>query len=227
MGVMDYSSTILITFDRPIVVNPEIIIGTEEFTVPCVAVPVYSDSAHYSSYTPDRAFDGALDTQWLNNVARPGWICKDFGGVVTISKLRMYLNTQKPGNFQIQGSLNGTTWVDAYSGSCSATVGWQEFTFTPASYRYWRIYVTTVQTTEIWIYEIEFKHSRPTYQVSGWSVSAEEYPTIEDSVLTLTNYNIAKVRYFKETMLEQPSIAEAVLISTAISQGAIELALNV
>lgn len=194
MSVFDFGSCIKITFDKPIIVDPEVIIGSEYYAPrPNDVSPVYADSSHYSSYGPWNAFDHDTGTTWLNNAARPVWIRKDFGANVFITKLRMYLNTNKPKAFQLQGSSDASSWADVYVGECSATTGWQEFTFTGATYRYWRVYVTTVQSNEAWIYEIEFFGTRNTYRTDGWEVSAQESAMSPEGIIAKRIYEVRKV----------------------------------
>jgi len=107
---------------------------------------VTADSTYNTSYRPEFAFDDGLTTQWLSaDVAFPHWLKYDFGLVsktITKATITPYSNYVK--DFKIQGSNNDSDWTDLYTGTHANDGRKEAYTISsPASYRYYRIYITT------------------------------------------------------------------------------------
>lgn len=111
---------------------------------------VASASSEYSSaYAAWKAFNGAVlgdSTRWLTNNTTTGWLKLDLGTSRTICAvtLRSYVVGASPRDWTIDGSDDGSSWttVDAQTGQTFADGVTRTFTFSPATYRYWRINVT-------------------------------------------------------------------------------------
>jgi hypothetical protein len=113
-------------------------------------------NSHYAAF---RAFDSNLgEPDWVcSNTSMPQWISMDLGVPKTVTQYELSasyagaVNGGMPSNFVLQGSINNIDWinVDTRNGvngyepaaSKSFTVA------SPASYRYWRIYVTQAVTS--------------------------------------------------------------------------------
>lgn len=187
-----YSAAIQITFDKIIVTNPEIVTGTEEILTRATIVPM--SSGDYSGYPKGNAFDNNTATYWRSaSATMPQWIGTDLGEARNISKLSFYLSSNKPGNYQMQYSDDNVNWYDIASGTFTSTTGWQNVTFTPQSHRYWRLYVTSRQSTYLYIYEIKIYETRNTYDVSGWAVSGYEPSMVPEGSLIATTYDVYRV----------------------------------
>lgn len=203
MSIIDWSGAIKITFDRIIINDPAVVLGTEEYKpkgTPTMVIALLS-SGDYSGQPKENVFDLLTTTYWRSaSATMPQWIGRDFGEAVTLTKVRAYLNTYKPGAYQMQGSANGTDWVDVATGTFTATTGWQDITFSATSYRYWRLYMTTRQSTYCYVYELEFLGTRNTYDVNGWTVSGQEQTMQPDGVLAAEVYTIRKITKTEDSL---------------------------
>jgi hypothetical protein len=101
-------------------------------------------------------FDGNSNTFWANNAELPGWVAYDFGAgnayaivEVKITPRNDGYYAQAPQTWQLQWSDDGSTWTSAALFTAGAWTAGSPQTFdvpTPATNRFWRIYVTTVQS---------------------------------------------------------------------------------
>lgn len=93
-------------------------------------------------------YGGGYATWWKIDVGAAG-VCIQAATIKNYSPYGMNA-------FKIQGSANGTTWVDIYSGSCADNSNVQSFSFTLSNvYRYFRILVSTFYNPPyLMIYEI-------------------------------------------------------------------------
>lgn len=193
MSVYDYASCIKIVFDIPIANDPEAITGTEEFT-PTLAGGIAISSGDYVNQPASNVFDGQISTYWRSDTATmPKYIGRDFGRDVTLTKVGVYLASYKPNAYQMQGSANGTDWADVATGNFTSTTGWQYIMFDAATYRYWRLYVTSLQSSVLYIYELMFYGVRNTYSTVGWDVYATEYDKIAEGTEGIKHYTVRKV----------------------------------
>lgn len=193
MSVFDYTAAIKITFDRPIITEVELPNGFEEYK-PYGGVPAYS--ARYSSATAYTAFDGITNGGWSSGSAYYHWVTKDFGASVPVYKMRFLTrSTYGPNAFKLQGSDNNTDWTDVYTGNFANSDSWQAFTFTQATFRYWRIYMTSgYYGNYCYVYEVEFYAQRQKYDVpAGWVVSASEPNKQPDGQNAAVTYDVKKL----------------------------------
>lgn len=191
------SVAIKITFDKEIINDPQIITGYEVLTNKDTSSNTPFASSQYSTtYAPAKAFDADTATYWRPLTATmPTWLGTDWGTTKTFGKVRAYLNSYKPANYQLQGSNNNVDWTDITTGTFTSTTGWQDITFTPATYRYWRLYVTTLQSSYLYIYDLEFYGARVTYDTTAWEVMGYEpsmSPNPEGSLVPVT-YKVYRV----------------------------------
>ena len=89
-------------------------------------------SGQYSSYSPDRAFDGSTSTYWRPNTI-PAWVQIELSEPILLTGFRW--NTQsssyRPKGFSLLGSNDGIDWDILYSGESPSATYWKEFTCTP------------------------------------------------------------------------------------------------
>lgn len=98
---------------------------------------------------PWRAFDNSLasGSRWYVREANP-WIQFDFGSLTTVIGIGIQLDgenvTNRPKEFSILGSVDGTNLVEIMGGlSCESTTKRQEFAFSQVTpYRYYRLSIT-------------------------------------------------------------------------------------
>ena len=199
---LDYSAAIKITFDKEITNDPEVVLTSE-----ILDHRDYSDhtpfaSSQYStSYDPTKAFDLSTGTYWRSlNATMPQWLGTNFLVPKTFVRVRAYLSSYKPANYILQGSSDGVTWYDIISGTFTSTSGWQTIDFSPATYQYWRVYVTTLQSTALYIYELEFYGARLTYDTSGWEVTGYELDMLPGGVAVPETYTVYRVTKTEDNM---------------------------
>jgi hypothetical protein len=110
-------------------------------------------------------FDGNINTFWANNGELPAWVAYDFGEgnayaivEVKITPRNDGYYAQAPQTWQLQWSDDGSTWTTRAFFTAGAWTAGSPQTFdapTPATNRFWRIYVTTVQSgTQLAIAEL-------------------------------------------------------------------------
>lgn len=197
MSAFDYQAAVKITFDKAIVSNPEVVTGTEYYRIsrPITAAQVYLGSSDYSgSYPKSNAFDEDIATYWRPSGSVPYYLGKDFGEDVSLTRVGVYLNTSYcPNAYVVQGSADNSNWIDVATGNFTDATGWQYISFAETSYRYWRLKVVSMFDTYLYIYEMRFYGTRNTYNVSGWTVSADKRPRMPDCNATPGTYTVRKV----------------------------------
>lgn len=117
-------------------------------------------SGDYPGYESIYAVDGVLSTTsiWRSDTtALPVHIGVDLEKSYQVEMLKIYTLVYMPKDFILQASNDMTNWVDVSIGTLINTQRvWQEFSFTPQSYRYWRVYVTSkYYSSRVDICEIE------------------------------------------------------------------------
>lgn len=176
MSIYDYSACIKLTFDRPIIEDPEVITGTEE-TKENVADDMISVKSTYSgSYPKKNAIDGLTTTKYCSGNNSENYYQVDFIYPRNLYKIRFH-QTSGDWNFTaftLQGSNDGISFSDVTTGTTDASTGWHEYQFTPAIYRYWRLKFTQPASYYIVLNEIEYYSTRTKYKTDGWEVTALE-----------------------------------------------------
>lgn len=125
-----------------------------------------SASTQANGYEASKAFDDNLGTGWSSGVnSLPSWIQYDLGSGVTktVRKLRVQPGGDAIGlgikDFILQGSNDGSSWTDIYTGLAADSDTWQDFTFSNGTaYRYYRIHITSTYRTSpvnAWLDEVE------------------------------------------------------------------------
>lgn len=193
MSIYDYASVIKITFDKPIVSILDTQTGWEALGNPETGLTGRASDS-YSTYTPDKPFDGSTSTYWRTNTVLPQWIGFDLGESKRLYKIRVYSTSYRPRAYEVSGSDNDTDWTSIISGEFTNSSVWQEVAFDGVSYRYWRLTISSGWTAgRIYIHEIQAYAERAAYQVAGWTVTAQEYNRIPNGELTDITYLVRRV----------------------------------
>lgn len=90
-------------------------------------------SEYYSSYAPDRAFDGSVSSYWYTRGDLPQWISVEFDEPKAIDEFRWHTRTTsyKPQEFILQGSHDGVAWEDVFESSSPQENYWAGFNLPP------------------------------------------------------------------------------------------------
>lgn len=192
MSVFDWTSGVKIEFDQPIVSEVEIASGSETKTY---RPPVITASSSYSSQVPQLAVDGDDSTYWRSNNSLPVWLACDFGKIVSIDTLRVVkLSSYRPRGYTLQGSEDGLSWADLKSGEMTNVTGEEIIEFEAASYRYWRLYITSLWSSRCHIGEITFFGDVTVYSSNGFTVTGMQYATSPQGVAELNDFRIRKIK---------------------------------
>lgn len=106
--------------------------------------PVTASSVQGYPWAAANAVDGNLGTRWSSAWSDPQWLAVDLGATDNVRKVVLYWENAYAAAFQIQVSVNGTTWTDAYS-TTTGTGGMQSLQVSGAG-RYVRMYGTRRNT---------------------------------------------------------------------------------
>jgi hypothetical protein len=112
-------------------------------------------SSESNTFEAFKAFDNDTGTSWLAGTGQlvPQWIAAVRNPLLTGETMIAYAVTAdtyvgSPKDFKLQGSNNGSSWVDLNSQTgvtWSGTLRKQYSISSPASYTYYRLYITAVQ----------------------------------------------------------------------------------
>jgi len=83
--------------------------------------------------------------------------------------------------------------VDIAAGNFANNTGWQEITFTPATYQYWCLQILSAYNTYTWVYELQFYKTLPSFPTAGWVITGYEPSMVPDGTLVPTTYTVKKV----------------------------------
>lgn len=118
--------------------------------------PSYASSQESTSFPPSNAFDGNLATRWSSSYSDSHSLWVDLGKSTPVNRVVIYWETAYATQYQIQTSLDGTSWTTVFS-DYSASGGTKTITFTSISARYVKIYCikrATVYGFSIWEFQI-------------------------------------------------------------------------
>lgn len=102
--------------------------------------PVTASSVQGYPWAAANAVDGNLGTRWSSAWSDPQWLEVDLGATHAIRKVALYWENAYATAFQIQVSVNGTTWTDIYSTTTGA--GGDQTLQVSGTGRYVRMYGT-------------------------------------------------------------------------------------
>lgn len=150
-------------------------------------------SSQYLTYMYSMAFNRSLTDYWFSTSSAPQWVGVNLGLIKRINKLRVYTSSSNaPNAFILQGSLDGNTYVDIYTGNFTNTTGWQVFMFSPVEYQYWRVYCTTKWSSYFQLNEIELYEAFETGNQGAFTVSGNEYDYVNGNLIS-ANYEVQSV----------------------------------
>lgn len=191
MNVFDWTSGIKIEFDKEIKSTVEIASGSE---TKIYRPPVITASSSYSSQVPQLAIDGNDSTYWRSNNSLPVWLASDFGKIVSIDTLRVVkMASYRPRGYTLQVSEDGSSWADLKSGEMTNVTGEEIIEFEAASYRYWRLYITSLWSSRCHIGEITFFGDVTVYSSNGFTVTGMQYATSPQGVAELNDFRVRKI----------------------------------
>lgn len=126
-------------------------------TVGIASVFDYSDQ--YSSYAATRAVDGNTGNYWQTRNPVGAYITVELAEAAAIESLRWYVGntTYYAKAFTVAGSNDGAAFTDLFSGGCTATSGWQAFSWkNDTPYKYIRVTCDAANSSRLYTYELEF-----------------------------------------------------------------------
>lgn len=112
-------------------------------------------SGTYSTYTPDKAFDGDLGTWWWSpNAATGHWLKIDFGSgsEKTVTKIRLYHDDAESIGAVLQASNDDSSWTNLTYFTHPTELEWYNETFDNTDpYRYYRILILNGTPVMNWL----------------------------------------------------------------------------
>jgi hypothetical protein len=156
-------------------------------------------SSQYSSYAPDRAFDGSTSSYWYTRTTGDQWCQIELPEAVATNGFRWYIGSSyRPNGFTVQGSNDGETWDTIYTGNSDNATGWKDFSWDwTQPYKYYRWTVTSRYSTYLRIYEIEL--SVPIGNERAFSVTGLEKSPLFYGEPTLREYPVERVERYPDT----------------------------
>ena len=136
-----------------------------------------SGEASASAYNTNReayhAFDGNSSNYWGSTTSSNQWVQYDFGTakiVTSVSIKALYATQIRLKNFKIQGSNDGSTFTDIYTGVYpnDTSEPLETYTFTNSTaYRYWRLLAVDTYGDNISVKTLQFGFSGITQSSSA------------------------------------------------------------
>ena len=150
-----------------------------------------------TSYTPEKAVDGSIDTYWRGTTT-DDWFTAYFDEPIVLSRLRVYFKTDPIRRFTLYGSDDGETFVQiggTYEVSSSSTgAGWYEYDIeNSTAYHYYKIATYSYYVDVLYLYEIEYYHLVPTGNETKFTVSFPEYTFVPGGTLKTVQREVTSV----------------------------------
>jgi hypothetical protein len=118
-------------------------------------VAATASSSENTGTTAAKAIDGNMTSRWASAFADPQYLQLDLGAVKDISRVKIYWEAAYGKDYQLQTSLDGTSWTSIQS-VINGDGGLDDITGLAGRGRYLRVYGTRRATTYGYsIYEIE------------------------------------------------------------------------
>lgn len=121
---------------------------------------VYKYSSQYSTdRAATKAVDGDTASYWRAGSATNAYIVLELEEATPVSLMQWYIGntTYFAAAFTVAGSNDGTNFTDLFSGGCTATSGWQEFSWeNETPYKYIRVTCDTPNSSRLYTYELKF-----------------------------------------------------------------------
>lgn len=118
----------------------------------------YSDQ-YSTSYPATRAVDGNTGNYWQTRNPVGAYITVELTEAAAIESLRWYVGSTSyyATAFTVAGSNDGAEFTDLFSGGCTATSGWQAFSWkNDTPYKYIRVTCDAANSSRLYTYELEF-----------------------------------------------------------------------
>jgi hypothetical protein len=156
-------------------------------------------SSQYSSYAPDRAFDGSTSSYWYTRTTGDQWCQIELPEAVATNGFRWYIGSSyRPNGFVVQGSNDGETWDTILEDNSDNATGWKEFSWGwTQPYKYYRWTVASRHSSYLYIYEIEL--SVPVGNERAFAVAGLEKSPLFYGEPTLREYPVEKVERYPDT----------------------------
>ena len=101
-----------------------------------------SASTEATGFDAYKAFDNDNTTHWAANTNANEYLQYEFDDSATALSIEILPSSERVKNFKIQGSDNGTTWVDLLTAQCASASTAQQFNLTSTgSFKYYRLNV--------------------------------------------------------------------------------------
>lgn len=147
-------------------------------------------SSQYSSYSPDRAFDGDTSSYWYTRSSGIQWIQIQFSEKIYASGFRWYVASYPPYSFNTYGSDDGEAWSLLVSANSPSSPGWYTFDFPVGSYLYYRWEITSRHSSYLRIQDIELREAAG--NEAAFTVTGQEYKYINGPIIEKT-YQVVSV----------------------------------
>lgn len=154
----------------------------------------FKSSSQYSiSYEGARSFDGDVNTPWYTRSSGSQWVQISTFRPLRIGGFRWYMgSSHRPKDFILEGSNDGITWIEIYSGISEDTTGWKEFYWEYGDpYLYYRWNVNSRHSSYIYIYEIElFVHEERAINIYGnqWDYVGGEIKRVDYAIQSVEHH---------------------------------------
>lgn len=168
---------------------------------------IISASNRVGGYPEANAFDGNLNTFWYNYWAgNSQWIQIRLPSPTPITGFRwMNVAGYRPKGFKVQGSSNGSTWVDIHIAESPNADGWQVIEFVEShTYEYFRWTITSYYNNYIQLLELELQVM--VGNEKAIKVTGQQYKYINGPLLDM--------EYKIETVERHPTEAKTLLLTT-------------
>lgn len=135
----------------------------------------YFAKATLSGFPMSNAFDGNVNTFWRDSGYVPSWLGVDLGESIIVIKINMAGVSARIKDFILQGSTDSSIWVNIHAGRQTNDNVLRSYEFENAnSYRYYRIYISSVWSTSYspGLSELELYSTGYQYLSEGSLISA-------------------------------------------------------
>lgn len=154
-----------------------------------------------SGFPMSNAFDGDINTFWRDSGGVPSWLTVDLGESIIVTKINMAGISTRIKDFILQGSTDSSTWVNVYTGQQTNDNVLRSYEFVnDNSYRYYRIYISSVWSTgygpglsELELYSTSYQYLSEGILISAINVTGdyrvrwlEDKPTGTDITIEYT-----------------------------------------
>lgn len=150
-----------------------------------------SASSQYSSFGPDRAFDGSTSSYWYTRTTGTQWIQAEHRYGLRSQGFRWYVNSYRPKTVIVEASNDGFVWDTLLEESSPDEAGWHEFQWEMTEpYYFYRWSVTDRYSSYLYIYAIEL--FVPVGNERAFTISGQEYQHVNGPIIPV-EYKVISV----------------------------------